>query len=110
MQLRVRAETEALSIDTRLAVDRKVRLALGRHAAGIGRAGVTLSGGGRARAAHRCRLRVLLRDGEDLSEEAHAEDAPSAAAAAARRLAHRLERRRAVHSMGWRAGLEETGS
>lgn len=93
MQIRIRAQHLDISNDARTTIERRLRLAIGRHAGGIERALVTLypplDGGGSL-----CRIRLRLRGGESLAIEGQAEDAPMAADAAVWRLEHRLERRR----------------
>jgi ribosome-associated translation inhibitor RaiA len=92
MQLRIRAYQLELSPALRSSIERRLRLAVGRHVARVGMARITLSGeGGDAS----CRLSVQLRDGERLEIEDRAAQPLDATASAAWRLAHRLERRRA---------------
>jgi len=98
VQLRIRAYQTEISAETRAAIERKVRLALGRQAAGIELAQLTLSPGLPQSLGSRCRLRVRLRRGGSLMVEDHAEDPRSAAAAVAERVEHRLERERAIRS------------
>lgn len=95
MQLRIRARDLELPPETLMAVERRIRLALGRHAPGIERAWTALSPG---REGARCRIRARLREGEPLVSEDEAPDLLDAATTAARRLALRLERRRALRS------------
>lgn len=99
MQLRIQAPDD-LSTLTRAAIERRVRLALGRHAAEIERARVTLAPSLEGPLASRCRIRVRLREGETLAVEDRAEDPRSALAAAAWRMEHRLQRRRAAKAHG----------
>ena len=99
MQLRIQAPDD-LPAETRAAIERRFRLALGRHAAGIERAQVTLSPSVEGRLASRCRIRVRLREGETLAVEDRAEDPSSAVAAAAWRLEHRMQRLRAAAADG----------
>ena len=96
MQLPVHARSQDLPTEARSAIERRIRLALGRHAAGIDRAQVTLSPAQDGGNGSRCRIHVRLRRGESLAIEDHAADPHAAAAAAAWRLEHRLERRRAT--------------
>lgn len=100
MQLRIRAQHLDVPADTRLAIERKVRLALGRHAAGIDLAHITLSPSPQGSPGNRCRIRVRLHQGESLAIEDCAEDLHAAAAAVAWRLQQRLDRQRAAHSVG----------
>jgi ribosome-associated translation inhibitor RaiA len=95
MQLRIRARHLEPPPETLRAVERRIRLALGRHASGIERTWIALSPG---REGTRCRIRARLREGEQLLSEDEAADLLDAAATAARRLALRLERRRALRS------------
>jgi len=99
MQLRIQAPDD-LPAQTRAAIERRVRLSLGRHAAGIERAQVTLAPSLEGPLASRCRIRVRLREGETLAVEDRAEDPRSAVAAAAWRLDHRMQRRRAAATEG----------
>jgi len=98
MQLRIRARHVEVPAATRAAIERKVRLALGRQAPGIERAEVTLSPSLQESAGSRCRILLRLREGESLVVEDHAEDPQSAAAVAAWRLEHRLDRKRVSES------------
>ena len=98
MQLRIQAR-EDLPMATRAAVERRLRLTLGRHTAGIECAQVTLLPG-EGRAASRCRIRIRLRDGESVAVEDRAEDPGAAAAGAAWRLEHRIRRRGAAAPVG----------
>jgi hypothetical protein len=93
VQLRIQTPND-VSAETRAAIERKIRLALGRHTAGIDRAQVRLAPSREGRSASRCRIRVRLRDGEVFEVEDRAEDPRSAAGAAAWRLEHRMQRRR----------------
>jgi ribosome-associated translation inhibitor RaiA len=99
MRLRIQAP-EDLPAQARGAIERRVRLALGRHAAWIERAQVTLAPDLEGRLASRCRIRVRLREGETLEVEERAEDPSSALAAAAWRLEHRMQRRQAAKADG----------
>lgn len=94
MQIRIRVQHLDISDDARTTIERRLRLAIGRHAAGIDRALVSLQpplhgGGGSC-----CRIRLRLRGGDTLAFEGQAEDVRMAADAALWRLEHRLERRR----------------
>jgi ribosome-associated translation inhibitor RaiA len=100
MQLRVRVLDADVPEETGLSIERKFRIALGRYSLGIDRAQITLSPSPAEGSGSVCRVRVRLRQGPSLEIEQHAEDARTAAAAAAWRLAHRLERRRAIHPAG----------
>ena len=95
MQLRIRAQ---LSKNARAAIERRVRLNLGRRAAGIDRALVTLESVRNGGPVHRCRIRVRLQQGQRFTIEDHAEDPLTAAGAAALRLEHRLDRLRAAQA------------
>lgn len=99
MQLRVRAAPLALSADTREAIERNLRLALGRHVGGIDTVRVSLSTDP-SLPTSRCRVRVRLRDGERLDVEEQAADPQGAAAAAAWRIEHRVRRHHAVRVRG----------
>jgi len=94
MQLRIRSRHVEVPAPTRAAIERRVRLALGRQAAAIERAQVTLSLSVQESAGSRCRIRVRLREGTSLVVEEHAKDPQSAAGVAAWRLEHRLDRKR----------------
>ena len=91
MQLRIRTLRAEVPAETRTAIERRVRLALGRHAAGIDRAQVTLSPALGASTRDHCRIRVRLREGGSLAAEDEAEDLHAAVATAAWRLEHRLK-------------------
>ena len=104
MQLRIRARCLDVSPEIRRAIERNVRLMLGRHAVEIERTQVTLSPSEPAREGNRCRIHVRLRRGERLAVEAHADDPCEAAAAAVWRLEHRLDRRRVAGPPPRRAG------
>lgn len=98
MQLRIRAQNLDVPPEMRHAIERKLRLTLGRHASAIKVARITLLpaapvGGNQA---CRCRIRVRLRQGMSLAVEDHAEDPHAAAAAAAWQLEQRLNRQRAA--------------
>lgn len=96
MQLHISGNNLELPRATRLTVDRKVRLALGRLTSGIARADVSLSATADG-LGKRCRIRVRMRErggGSEAVEDAR-ESLHEAVAAAAWRLARRLERRRA---------------
>jgi hypothetical protein len=95
MQLRIQAVRLDVPAELRLAIDRRVRLTLGRHAAGIDRVQLTLASDEGATASL-CRIRARLRDGESLAVEDCAEGPKSAATAAAWRLSHRMQRRHAA--------------
>ncbi len=99
MQLRIRGRHIEMTEEAREAIERKVRLALGRHSADIDRADVTVSPSEARGSTRRCSIRVRLRQGDRLAIEDHAEDTPSAAAAAIWRLEHRLDRERFTRSM-----------
>ena len=94
MQLRIRARDLDLPPETRRGVDRRLRLAVGRHVARIAVARVTLSprpepGGADGVC---CRIHVRFREGRKLVVEDLSEDALAAATRAAWRLEHRLDR------------------
>ncbi len=106
MQIQFRAQEIELPDETRAALERRLRLTLGRHAAGIDRARVTLGPDPDGSGALRCRVRLRFRDGRVLAIEDQAADPQAALAAAAWRLEHRLDwqpggsrtiRRRAPH-------------
>jgi len=96
VKLRIVDRDLDLAPTTRQELERRLRLALGRHAAGVAAARVTLAEAEPVRAiaepAVRCRIRARLRRGESLVFEEQAPDARAALAAAAWRLAHRLDR------------------
>lgn len=94
MQLRIQA-SEDVPEETRAALERRLRLTLGRHAAGIERAHVTLFPS-EQRPPARCRIRARLRGGGSLAVEDGGDDPGSATAAAAWRLELRLQRHRAA--------------
>ena len=96
MQLRIRAQQLEVPEATKAAIERRVRLALGRFVAGVERTQVRLFPSREAHPATRCRIRVRLRGGQRVTVEDAAEDPSSAAAAATWRLQHRMERHRAV--------------
>lgn len=98
MQLRIQVP-DGFPVDTRAAIERKVRLALGRRAAGIERTQVTLFAS-EGPAAVCCRIRIRLRNGERLAVEDGAEDPRAAAAAAAWRIEHRMQRLQAATADG----------
>ncbi len=98
MQLRIRAPHLDVPPATRAAVERRVRLALSRHAPSIVMARVTLLPSDRGESWGRCRIRVRLREGESLAAQDQAEHLHEAASGAARRLEQRLERRRVLPS------------
>ena len=92
MQIRIRAHEVELSEGDRAAIDRGLRLALGARAADVRRARVALTP---SRLGVHCRIRALLRNGETVVVEDHADLPRAAAAVAAWRLEHRLGRPRA---------------
>jgi ribosome-associated translation inhibitor RaiA len=115
MQLRIRPRRVEIPDEVRAAIDRRLRLAVGRHAAAVLRAEATfsplaprLAAAPRAScapgAATRCRIRLRLRDGATLAVDDHGPDPAAAAAAAAWRLEHRLDRPRGVAIRGRTAG------
>ncbi len=97
MTLRIQTKQLDVPAETRSAVERRVRLALGRHAAEIEHTQVSLRSGLNG---HRCRIRIRLRRGESLAIEDRAADPSDAAAGAASRLESRLEHRRARRLSG----------
>ena len=99
MQLRIRARDMEVSEGTRHAIERRVRLVLGRHAPEIDVAQVTLlrASPPHDETANCCRIRLRLRHGESVSVEGHAAGPHGAAAAAAWRLGSRLDRRSIAH-------------
>ena len=109
MQLRIQTRHLDAPTETRVAIERTVRLALGRHAAGVERAQITLSPSPVGRPASHCRIRARLRDGESLLVEDHAQDPKSAAAAAAWRLEHRMQRRHRAAAAAGASVTRRTG-
>lgn len=98
MQLRFRDQGVDAPRDVRQAIERKLRLALGRHVGGIEVAQVTLSLASplHREGAIRCRIRARLRHGDVVSVEDHANDACTAAETAAWWLGKRLGRQRSI--------------
>lgn len=96
MQLRIRARDLDIPHETRLGIERRMRLATGRHVARIAVARVNLSpdrsNGGNAPV--HCRVHVRFRMGAKLVVEDRAEDPMAAANSAAWHLEHRLDRER----------------
>ena len=91
MQLRIQARTMELPYEARLAIGRRLRLAIGRYAAAIDSVRLTLSPTpdvGEDPGSH-CRIHVRMRRGPSFVVE---DDARDPEAAAAWRLRHRLER------------------
>lgn len=111
MQLRIRAGALDDRLDARHAIERGVRLALGRHAAGIEIAQVTVSPGKDGVRRNRCRIRVRFQDGEGLDVEGFGENPLAASEAAIWRLGNRLRRqpheRTGTATAGWRAPRRE---
>ncbi|MCG8589194.1 MAG: HPF/RaiA family ribosome-associated protein [Proteobacteria bacterium] len=95
MRVRVRARHIDVPQETRNAIERRVRMALGRHAPGIDLTQVTLSPSREGLPASRCRIWIRLCRGESFAIEHDAGDLGEAAASAAWRLEHRLSRQRA---------------
>lgn len=96
MQMQLQVKDVTLDKSTRRSIERRVRLAVGRHLASISKARVTLSPanvvhGSRTK---RCEIHLQLREGQDLRSEDHDEDASAAALRAAHRLGQRLDRRK----------------
>ncbi|MDJ0847050.1 MAG: hypothetical protein QNK04_01575 [Myxococcota bacterium] len=93
MQLRIRARDLDLPSETRTGIERRLRLAVGRHVGSIAVARVTLSPGApdAADEATRCRIHIRFRDGATRVLEDTASDPLAAAGRAAWRLGHRLE-------------------
>ena len=89
MQLRILAGIE-LSQATRRAIERRVRLALGRAGAGIERVRITLAAGRDVESAARCRIGLQLRDGTRIAVEDAAATTMAVVSAALWRLEHRL--------------------
>ncbi len=92
MQFRIHAPRMDLPGEARAAIERKLRLALGRHAPAIDQTRVSF---GKARGTGNedrsvCRIRVRWREGETIVIEGVAEDFEAAAHLAAWRLEHRL--------------------
>ncbi|MEM7413076.1 MAG: HPF/RaiA family ribosome-associated protein [Myxococcota bacterium] len=95
MQLRILSQGVALESETRRAVERQVRLVVGRFAAIVARVQITMgpSRDDPEHGAHRCRIRVDLGHGEILSFVADDPDPVAAAAGAAWRIQRRLRQR-----------------
>ena len=91
MKLRVYSSAFALPREERRFVERSLRMALGRHAAGAREARVSFSQDAEDDAALRCRIELRLLDGSPLRIEDHAHDLRTALARAAWRLGRRLE-------------------
>jgi ribosome-associated translation inhibitor RaiA len=96
MQVRILSRNGDLTRDMRRAIERQVRLIVGRHAAAVVRLQLKLreneddSPGG----SHRCQIQVDLGHGESLSSVEDAVDPVAAAAGAAWRIHRRLRQRR----------------
>ena len=102
MELRIQAPHVELEPEIRERIERRVRLALGRHSARLASARVALSvepSEGGERSAH-CRIRLRLRRGETLEIEEGGADLLEAAAQAAWRAEHRLDRERSLSTRG----------
>ncbi len=91
MQLRIGARGLDLPGETRRGIERRLRLAIGRHVARIAVARLTLSPGGSTDGGARCRIHVRFRDGSKRVVEDRAPDPMAAATRALWRLEHRLE-------------------
>lgn len=100
MQLRIRARDLDLPPETRRGVERRLRLAVGRHVARVQVARVTLSSRPEPGSAEGvfCRIHVRFRDRAKLVVEDRSEDALDAATRAAWRLEHRLDRERELRA------------
>lgn len=94
MQLEIRSRHPGLPRETRRAVERHLRLTLGRRAVRVERAQISLLPDPRPDqpGARLCRIRARLRDGEQIVVEDSAPEAGEAAAKAAWRLEHVLQR------------------
>ena len=100
MQLRIQFRNLEIAQDAKAAIERSVRLGLGRHAAIIANAHVVLaSGRGRGAVEHESRIRIRLRDGDVLLGDGCDADPRKAVDDAMWRIEHRLERRRLAHSV-----------
>ena len=95
MQLRVHSQEDELEGQNRRAIERKVRLVVGRFAAGVERVQVTLgrSDDESIRGPHRCRIHVVLEEGDTLTCFADDADPDDAVANAAWRVQRRLRQR-----------------
>ncbi len=93
MKLRIRLATPDSSSETRRAIERRLRLALGVQSTSIERVQLSLHESGTEGGAL-CRVRARLGEGEALVIEEHAEDAITAVETVAWRLAQRLRRSR----------------
>ena len=101
MEMRIQVQNLELNDDVRERVERRLRLALGRHLARIVSARITLQGEPAEEATGAsCRVRLRLRQGPALEVEERAGDVLSAAAEAAWRLEHRLDRERSLATAG----------
>lgn len=102
MQVRIHVRGLDVPPALRHRIERRLRLALGRHAADVVAVRVTL--GARPElhgaAVKSCRVRARLRDGTRLEVEDRAEDLRAAASQAFWRLAHRVARRHAARREG----------
>lgn len=95
MQLRILSRNGELDRDMRRAIERKVRLVVGRYAAVVVRLQIMLGRSGERAASgpHQCRIHVDLGHEEGLTCVADDVDPVAAAAAAAWRIHRRLRQR-----------------
>ena len=102
MQLRVQTPAVDDRDEIRGAIERRLRLALGRHAVQISQAEVVVAvePSGHDGPRRRCRVRVHLRDGGVLDTQGFGPEAGAATADGGWRLAHRLDLRRLAHLAG----------
>ncbi len=98
MQVRIAASQQPpLAEDSAIqtSIERKIRLELGRHAAAVRHASISLSDADPA-GTIRCRIAAQLRNGDRVEVDDAAPTVMGAAALAARRLEQRLDRRLAI--------------
>ena len=102
MELRIHAPRVELEPQLRERIELRVRLALGRHSARLASARVALHAepSGRGDRSAQCRIRLRLRRGETLEIEEGGPDLLAAAAQAAWRAEHRLDRERTLSARG----------
>ena len=94
MQLRIRARSIDLQPETRAAIERRLRLAVGRFSPGIVKLQLTLSAlpnSSEQSPGNHCRIDVHLGRGKSLTIEDEGMSPQAAAAAATWRLQHRLQ-------------------
>jgi ribosome-associated translation inhibitor RaiA len=101
MEMRIQVQNLDLAQDVRERVERRLRLALGRHLARIVSTRVTLQGEpGPEDTGASCRVRLRLRQGPPLEVEERGGDVLAAAGEAAWRVEHRLDRERSLATAG----------